>query len=605
MSVDRPAHSAIRGLLTIRPAPRRWPFAARLAASTAILVSIGWAMDDIGAGLIATLGVFAADYGSRRPYVNRAVHLAVIAIALSAAVMIGVASAQAADWIAVASVSAVAVVAVWLCSGLAVGPPGAFVFTLACAAGVGVSASHRPAWQVGLLVLAGGGVAWAAAMSAAFGEDRGPEKAAVAAAGEAVGAYIAIAATADSVAARRAAAASLIYAWEVLIDFQPRAIPGGALLSRLRQANHALHVLFTDAILAAARGESMPAGTASLARAIGTLEHEPAAVAVRNETRPPLRRPTTAAQLIRAVKPDAHTRRVMLRVAIAAPLAGMCAAWFDISHVYWSMTAAVLILHQGDHRIATFQRGTARVIGTLSGLCLAALILSAAPTGLGLVIVLASLQFAIKMSNVRNYALATVFTTATGLTIASASHRLDVGRLLIDRALDTVLGCGIGIMVYLIAVRIQEADRVRKSLRRTLDHVVAVTGLLARGDASSLSARRARRDLQESIFDLNVADDAARNGSRRHRATAAQLSRIHSATEQLGFATIAACWAADQGDDRLFESADPDSYLALLRELSEAIDGAAPPPITNELPPFAAPELRELVRALGDRSPNS
>ncbi len=225
MPADRHFSPAIRGLLTIRPAPLRWPFAAAVAACTAALVATGWAAGDIGAGLIATLGVFTADYGSRRPYVNRAFHLAVIAVALAAAVTIGVWSAQS-GWLAVTSVSAVAVGAVWLCSGLAVGPPGAFIFALACAAGVGVSASHRPAW----------------------------------------------------------------------------------------------------------------------------------------------------------------------------------------------------------HRIATFQRGAGRVIGTLAGLCLAALILGAGPTGLWLALVLASLQFAIKMSNVRNYALATVFTTATGLTIASAAHRVDVGR---------------------------------------------------------------------------------------------------------------------------------------------------------------------------------
>jgi len=288
----------------------------------------------------------------------------------------------------------------------------------------------------------------------------------------------------------------------------------------------------------------------------------------------------------------------MLRVAVAAPVAGVCAAAFGISHIYWAMAAAVLMLHQGDHRIATFQRGAGRVIGTVSGLCLAALIVSAGPTGLGLVVVLASLQFAIKMSNVRNYALATVFTTATGLTIATAAHQVDVGQLFIDRVLDTMIGCGTGVLVYLIAVRLQEADRIGESLARTMKHIVAVTEFLARGDASSLAARCARRDLQESIFDLNGAEDAARKGSQRNRSTAARFGRILLATEQLGFATIAACWAAEQGNDRMFESAEPDSYLALLRALSDDIDGTDLPPLPPELPPFAAPEIGELVGAL-------
>lgn len=44
-------------------------------------------------------------------------------------------------------------------------PPGAYMFVLVCAAGIGVSAAHLPPWQVGLLVLAGGTVAWLGGMT--------------------------------------------------------------------------------------------------------------------------------------------------------------------------------------------------------------------------------------------------------------------------------------------------------------------------------------------------------------------------------------------------------------------------------------------------------
>ena len=603
---DRRSPAALRGLLSLRPAPRRWPFAARVAGCTAVLVGIAWAAGDIGAGLIATLGMFTADYGSRRPYFNRAVQSALIAVALAAAVTIGVWSAQA-DWLAVVAVSVVAVVAVWLCTGLAVGPPGAFVFALACAAGVGVSASHRPAWQVGLLVLAGGAMAWMATMSEALTDPRGPEKAAVAAAGQAVAAYAEAAAAdhiaarraaADHIAARRAAAAALVNAWVVLIDYQPRDTRTNRSLAGLRRANHALHVLFTDTMAAASSGMSMPPDTASLARGIGALQTNPTVIADRDENRLPMRRPATAVQLLRALGPNAHSRRVMVRVAIATPLAGACAALFGISHAYWAMAAAVLMLHQGDHRIATVRRGAARILGTFAGLCLAALILSAHPSGLWLVAVLALLQYAIKMSNVRNYALATVFTTATGLTIGTATHPVDVAELLTARALDTLIGCGIAILVFLIAVNLQEADRVPECLRRTMRRIVTMTEFLAQGDSSSQAARHARRELQESIFALNAAEDAARQGYPRDRATAARLSRIVEATEDLGFATIAASWASEQGRARLFETTDSDAYLAMIGELSQSITSTDRRPPTRDLPAFAAPELRQLAAAL-------
>ena len=131
------------------------------------------------------------------------------------------------------------------------------------------------------------------------------------------------------------------------------------------------------------------------------------------------------------------------------------------------------------------------------------------PLASGWPLVLASLQFAIKMSNVRNYALATVFTTATGLTIASAAHRVDVGSLLLDRTgyRDRLRDRDSGLSRRRETPG--EAHRIRESLTRAMMHVLTATGVPGARRRSSPAARSARRDLQESIFDLNAADDAA------------------------------------------------------------------------------------------------
>jgi len=288
----------------------------RVAVSTAIPITVGWAAGDVGAGLIATLGVFTAVYGNDRPYLNRGVQAAVIAVALATAVAVG-AWAATITWVAVAAVSAAAVVAVWLCAALSVGPPGAYMFVLVCAAGVGVSASHLPAWRVGLLVLAGGAIAWCAQMSAVLTGTRGPEKAAVAAAGEAVAGYLELADTNRSAMARQHAASALSRAWVAIVDQQPRTAATD-LLRRLREANHALHVLFTDAMSAVDAGQPIPAGAATTARVIGTLDLAPTAVLDRGSNRPPLRPPPTLTLLARAVRPGSHTRRVMLRPCSAS-----------------------------------------------------------------------------------------------------------------------------------------------------------------------------------------------------------------------------------------------------------------------------------------------
>ena len=603
MPADRPARSPIGGILQMRPAPRRWPLALRVAVSTAIPILIGWAAGDIGAGLIASLGAFTADYGTDRPYLSRGAQSAIVAVSLAAAVTVG-AWAAGTTWLAVLAVSAVAVVAVWLCSALSVGPPGAYMFVLVCAAGIGFSASHLAPLQIGLLVLAGGTVAWFAQMSAALITPRGPETAAVEAAGEAVAGYLEFAGTSEAVAARHRAAAALSRAWVALVDQQPRR-SGRGVLHRLREANHALHVLFTDTMFAVGAGRPVPSGAATTARAVGALAADPTVVADRDVNRPPLHPPPARALLAQAVSPGAHTRQVMMRVAVAVPLAGAFSALLGFSHVYWAMAAAVLMLHQGAHRRATFQRAAERLIGTSVGLGLAAVILSVHPQGLWLVLIVVLLQFAIELTIVRNYALATVFITAIALTIATGTHRVDVLALLVDRGVQTALGCGVGIAVYLCAATRQEARRFDQAVADTLDHTVTATAFLARGDATSLAARGARRELQESVFRLNDAAEAAGSGSRRNRAVAARLAPVASAAEQLGYATVTACWAAEREPASVFGSADADAYLASLTGLAQSLrTGAAPRGIDgiNELPAFAAPEVSVLAEALRDRA---
>ena len=588
------------GLLQMRPAPHRWRPALRFAVSAAIPVVIGWAAGGIDAGLIASLGAFTCSYGSDRPFPNRGAQLAVIAVAFAAAVTVG-ASANAVAWVAVMSVSAVAVAAVWLCSALSVGPPGAYMFVLVCAAGVGASATNLPAWQIGLLVLGGGAIAWAVQMSVFLVKPRGPEKAALAAAGEAVAGYLELAGAPDASAARRQAAAALSHSWAVLAEYQPRTPRRDGVLYSFREANHALQVLFANVTREGPVGEHVAASVAATARAIGNREADPGIVADRKRGRPPLPALPVSARLARAFKPRTQTRRVMLRVGLAAPLAGAGAALLGVGHVYWAMAAAVLILHQGANRLATLQRGAERLTGTFIGLGLAAVVLSVHPQGLWLVVVIFVLQFAIELFVVSNYALATVFITAIALTISTGSRRVDITELVVDRGLDTAIGCAAGVMVYLLIARRQEVDRITEAIADMLRDTIAVSAFLVRGDASTLAARGARRDLQESILDLTAAEESARSGFRRDRIAASRLAPIVTAAEELGYATLSASWAAESSSEAIFGSADTKSYIAVLQRLSDALHTGVTPVVTTDLPPFAAPEVLALSDALRDR----
>jgi uncharacterized membrane protein YccC len=572
----------IRDLFELRPSPPRLTLAARTALAAAIPILIGVAAGDVGAGLVATLGTFTARFSGDRPYLNRGMQLAVISVALAAGVTVG-AWAAPILWLAIVAVTVVAVVAVWICGALSVGPPGAYVFVLVCAAGVGVSASHLAPWRIGLLVLAGGAVAWMVQMAPALTGFRRPEETAVAAAGEAVAAYL----DAPSDVTRAQAAAALHRAWAILVTYQPRS----ARLPLLRDTNHALHILFTDGM----RGTAPP-DAAATARALGALQIAPSPVVLRDVVRVPLRPPSAATLLAEALRPGSQTRWVMRRVAVAVPLAGVAAGLLGLGHIYWAMAAAVLVLHLGTHRAATLLRGAQRLLGTWLGLLLAAVMLAVHPQGLWLALIVPALQFLVELLVVRNYLLATIFITATALTISSGAHEVDAWALLVDRGVDTLIGCTIGVAVYLLTASRQEAHRLAAAIATTLDRTADATGHLSA--AWSLSGRRARRDLQVSIIALGTAYDDGLSGSRQQRATAARLGAAVAATERLGYLTVAACWAAEHGRDDALRDTDNARYLAVLHELAEAVRGLGPPPEVAGVPAEVTADINVVATSL-------
>jgi len=575
----------------------RWPLAVRAATSTAIPVLVGTAVGNVGAGLIATLGAFTARFGGDRPYLNRGVQLAVVSVALAASVAMGAWSAQVA-WLGVAVVSMVAVAAVWLCNALAVGPPGAYVFALACAAGVGVSAAKLAPWQLGALVLGGGAVAWLVQMAGVVRERRRPERIAVAAAGAAVAAYVDAVGSAGETAARHRAAAALHAGWNALVGFQPAA----GVDDRLRQlhaANHALHVLFTDAMTAAAVADGPAPETAETARRIGDLTADPATVSTRaDDDRVPLPRPRAAVLLRRALRPGSHVRHVMVRVAIAAPLAGAAAMLLDVGHAYWAIAAAVLVLHQGADHSRTLRRGADRLVGTWVGLILAAGILWLHPQGWWLAVILAALQLTIEMLVVRHYGLASVFITAAALTISTGSHRVDVGELLVARGSDTLIGCAVGVAVFLALSRFQETGRLVDAMADVVEGIAATVPHLA-CDTTTLAARRSRRDLQLAAIELRDAVDAAAAGSARLRATGERLRPAAVAAERLAYRAIAACWEMDvRAVDPRLGSDDAAALAQQLRALAAALRTGSTPPTVTDAPDFVAADVAALAAAL-------
>ncbi|MBV9204489.1 MAG: FUSC family protein [Actinobacteria bacterium] len=598
----------VRGVFVLRDARRRWPLALRAAVCMGTPVLIGWVAGDIGSGLTATIGAFTALYGSKRPYLNRSIELAIMAVTFAAAVTLGV-LASPVIWAGVVTVTAIAMVAVLLCNALSVGPPGAFTITLACAAGVGLGTTHLSPWRAGLLVLAGGAVAWTVHMSGALVRPRGPEKAAVAAAGDSVADFVDALGGPVQDAARRWAAVALEESWAALVTFQPIEPRTGSTLSRLRELNHDLHRLFADAVGAAAVRQPMPTGTSQRIRQMaGQARHPGGTDPGSADTALPPGRPP-AIQLVRAaLSARSQQLPVVLRVGLAALVAGTIASALSLQHAYWAIVAAVLILHQGLDWTRTVQRSLGRILGTLAGLLLAGLILAAYPQGLWLVLTVVLLQFMIELVVVRNYALAVMFITPLGLVIASGGrHVADIASLQAARGIDTAIGCSVALATYWLTTRRVSVPQLPDILARTLETAARVSGQLASAAVTTREARAARRDLQYLATDLLESYEAAVGGPAGQRNATERTWPAVLAVQGLAYRMLAACWTMEDDNtsgaararaEVLYGASGEQELDQELGALATAIRAGTGLPPPGQPPAFVRAELTALRTAL-------
>ncbi len=157
------------------------------------------------------------------------------------------------------------------------------------------------------------------------------------------------------------------------------------------------------------------------------------------------------------LRPQSPAVQTALRVEsigylVAAGLAGtvalLMAPVLSTGHPYWAMVAAVvpLVGHTTRHRIA---RGLHRVLGTLAGLGIMALIIVADPNPWTIILFLGLAQFGAEMLITRNYFWAQVCVTPLALVGTALMAGMST-QLLYDRILETVIGSVIGVGVALL-----------------------------------------------------------------------------------------------------------------------------------------------------------
>ena len=171
-------------------------------------------------------------------------------------------------------------------------------------------------------------------------------------------------------------------------------------------------------------------------------------------TPPPPARTGLRAVFGRRFGHDSPVVPAALRAAAAAMLAGSVALLLGLDRPYWAAATAVAVAGPGLHVVATVQRGIHRAAGTCVGVLIAAVILLANPRGMGLVVTVMALQFAIENLVPRNYALGVSVITPLALLIAeSVAAAPDRTRLLETRPAATLVGCAAGMALTLLARR--------------------------------------------------------------------------------------------------------------------------------------------------------
>ncbi len=597
----------LRGVFHVRRGPpRRWRFALRAAFCMGMPILAGWLAGDVTAGMMAATGGFTALYGSDRPYLDRARELAGIALAFALAVGLGMAAAEAGALVVVPVVAALAMVATWMGNAFQIGPPGAYMFLLACAAASGMREPPGGPLHSALLVLGGGSFAWCVHMLGVLVDPRGPEKAAVVRAGDAVAEHAAAIGTPGQRRAGHAAARALHAAWSTLVTYQPKRATSGGRLTALRAINRRLHTLFADAIWRPDRSD--PSSTAidevrglqAQARALVHAGQLPEGVV---PGMVPLGHPGALTVLAEALRPGSLSRGVVLRVGLAALVAGWLGAQFNLERSYWAVAAAVLMLHQGFDWNRTLVRSAERLLGTWVGLLLGGAIILLYPQGPWLVLTVMALQFAVEMLVVRNYAAAVVFITSAALLLASGGHPVDSpGAYVLARGVDTAVGCLVALLVFRLLPS-KPAAVLPPLLAGTIRGVDALAPHLARGDVDTRAARVAARDLQRQGFALEDAYESALAAGPAQRSEAERQWPAVAATLQLAYRALSAGWMFDRLDDaaarerarELFGEGGETGLRESLRVLATAAEAKEnPPPALPLLPPLLERELRHL-----------
>ena len=142
---------------------------------------------------------------------------------------------------------------------------------------------------------------------------------------------------------------------------------------------------------------------------------------------------------------DDASRLLLLRVVIVAVLGVLIGLFVDPARSYWIVGAAIAVIGIAADRRAAFQRGLHRMLGTVLGVGVYALLALLHPSGLWIALLLGIMQFSVELVVVRHYALALMIITPLVLLLTgAATGQVGSMEVAIERVIDTIVGAVLG-----------------------------------------------------------------------------------------------------------------------------------------------------------------
>ncbi|MFF3468411.1 FUSC family protein [Streptomyces sp. NPDC002619] len=162
------------------------------------------------------------------------------------------------------------------------------------------------------------------------------------------------------------------------------------------------------------------------------------------------------------LRPGSHLLLLSARVAVGCTLAGWASTALGVGRPYWAVVAAASIFQ--SNLALTWRRALDRVFGNFVGLALFAALLPITRTGsLALVLAVLFFQVATEATISRGYWLGQVCIVQMSLLMPQFAYAQSASELLTDRALDTLTGCALGLLVAIAIADRRAVDRAESA----------------------------------------------------------------------------------------------------------------------------------------------